>query len=266
MKPQDFGSEVVCSLMDDTQCQATGPCRDPHCVSDDVGCKDTPIPTLGCPASFNYTDSAFHFGCDHCNPYSDETCKAGNKCFTTERCIIMFCTFNLSVCVLHRCSEWDSGSVDQSSDYWRKLAVECTRFGTWVRLTGADGSDEDYVDVLGNDDTAPPQEPNCTPLPVEILKGVPDEEGADFLCDKELELAKDGIHLQIVAPNTCVLLCDFHLSMNLECRINDHGETKCFDEGEETPTEPDNIYCWVPPTPPTGGPTPPTTTPPTEKP
>ena len=72
------------------------------------------------------------------------------------------------------------------------------------------------------------------PLPVEILKGVPDEEGADFLCDKELELAKDGIHLQIVAPNTCVLLCDFHLSMNLECRINDHGETKCFDEGEET--------------------------------
>ena len=87
MKPQDFGSEVVCSLMDDTQCQATGPCRDPHCVSDDVGCKDTPIPTLGCPASFKYTDSAFHFGCDHCNPYSDETCEAGNKCFTTERCI-----------------------------------------------------------------------------------------------------------------------------------------------------------------------------------
>merc|ERR1712109_179452 len=24
----------------------------------------------GCPASFNYTDSAVHFGCDHCNPYS----------------------------------------------------------------------------------------------------------------------------------------------------------------------------------------------------
>ena len=176
----------------------------------------------------------------------------------------MFCTFDLNVCVLHRCSEWDSGNVDQSSDYWRKLAVECTRFGTWVRLAGADGSDEDYIDVLGNDDTAPPQEPNCTPLPVEILKGVPDEDGADFLCDKEL--TEDGIHLQIVAPNTCVLLCDFHLSMNLDCRISDEGETKCYDEGEETPTEPDNIYCWVPPTPPTGGSTPPTTTPPTEKP
>ena len=85
MKPQDFGKEVVCSLMDDTQCQATGPCGS-HCVSEDVGCKETPIPgPQDCPAAFEYTGSAFHFGCDKCNPYSEETCEQGNKCFTIER-------------------------------------------------------------------------------------------------------------------------------------------------------------------------------------
>ena len=71
--------------MNDEQCTATGPCGS-HCVSGDVGCKDTPIPgPQDCMAAFEYTDSAFHFGCDHCNPYSDATCEEGNKCFTTER-------------------------------------------------------------------------------------------------------------------------------------------------------------------------------------
>merc|ERR1719500_681213 len=141
-KVSNYGNEVVCSLMNDEQCTATGPCGT-HCVSGDVGCKDTPIPgPQDCPAEFAYTDSAFHFGCDHCNPYSDVTCEEGNKCFTTERC-----------------SEWDTEGLDPTSPYWRKLAIECTRFGTWARLAGSDGSDEDYVDVL-NDDAAP-AEPNC---------------------------------------------------------------------------------------------------------
>merc|ERR1712037_326443 len=94
-KVSNYGNEVVCSLMNDEQCTATGPCGS-HCVSGDVGCKDTPIPgPHECPAAFEYTDSAFHFGCDHCNPYSDATCEEGNKCFTTERC-----------------SEWDAAGLD----------------------------------------------------------------------------------------------------------------------------------------------------------
>merc|ERR1712210_408445 len=94
-------------------------------------------------------------------------------------------------------------------------------FGTWDRLAGSDGSAGDYTDVLNNH-TAP-TEPNCKPLPVEILPGVLTEEGADFLCD-------------------------FHLSMSLECQISEEGETKCYDEGDSNPTSADNIYCWVPPT------------------
>merc|ERR1719384_1130665 len=228
-KVSDWGKEVVCSLMDDTQCQTTGPCGS-HCVSGDVGCKETPIPgPQDCPAAFEYTDSAFHFGCDHCNPYSDATCEEGNTCFTTERC-----------------SEWDAAGIEEGSQYWRKLAIECTRFGTWARLAGSGGSDEDYTDVLNGD--AAPTEPNCKPLPVEILPGVLTEEGADFLCDSEPTLNDAGTHLEIVAPNTCVLLCDFHLSMSLDCQISDDGETECFDEGEDIPTSAENIYCWVPPT------------------
>jgi len=244
-KVSDFGKEVVCSLMDDTQCTATGPCGS-HCVSEDIGCKDTPIPgPKDCPAAFEYTDSAFHFGCDHCNPYSDETCEQGNKCFTTERC-----------------SEWDAEGVDPTSTYWRKLAIECTRFGTWARLAGSGGSDEDYGDILT--EGAAPTEPNCKPLPVEILPGVLTEEGADFLCDNEPTLNAAETHLEIVAPNTCVLLCDFHLSMSLDCQISKDGETKCYDEGDPNPTSADNIYCWTPPSPgpaPTAEPTtPPNTT------
>merc|ERR1712210_124928 len=228
-KVSNYGNEVVCSLMNDEQCTATGPCGS-HCVSGDVGCKDTPIPgPHDCPAEFEYTDSAFHFGCDHCNPYSDQTCEEGNKCFTTERC-----------------SEWDAAGIDPTSPYWRKLAIECTRFGTWARLDNSGGSDEDYVDVLH--DNAAPTEPNCKPKPIEILPAVLTEEGADFLCDNELTMNEDGTHLEIVAPNTCVLLCDFHLSMSLECQISEEGETKCYDEGDSNPTSADNIYCWVPPT------------------
>ena len=161
---------------------------------------------------------------------------------------------------IFRCSEWDSGSLDQNSDeYWRKLAIECTRFGNWARLTGADGADEDYDEVLNGSIESPeaPSEPNCKPLPIEILPGVRDEEGADFLCDNDLELNEAGTHLEIVAPNTCVLLCDFHLSMSLDCRIDEAGETKCYDDGDDDPTDPSNIYCW---TPPTAGPTATTTT------
>jgi len=247
-KVSDFGKEVVCSLMDDSQCQATGPCGS-HCVSEDVGCKETPIPgPQDCPASFEYTGSAFHFGCDKCNPYSEETCEQGNKCFTIERC-----------------SEWDVEGMDSTSPYYRKLAIECTRFGTWARLAGSGGSDEDYEDVLNG--TFAPNEPNCKPLPLEILPGVRDEEGADFLCDNEPTLNEAGTHLEIVAPNTCVLLCDFHLSMNLVCLISEEeGETECFDDGDTIPTSANDIYCWVPPTEgpaPTGttNPTTPTTTP-----
>merc|ERR1712130_689945 len=244
-KVSDFGTEVRCSLMDDTQCTATGPCGS-HCVSEDVGCKDTPIPgPQDCPAEFEYTDSAFHFGCDHCNPYSDATCEEGNKCFTIERC-----------------SEWEAEGVDPSSSYWRKLAIECTRFGTWDRLAGSGGSDDDYIDILH--DGAAPTEPNCKPQPVEILPGVLTEEGADFLCDNDLTLNDAGTHLEIVALNTCVLLCDFHLSMSLDCQISDAGETECYDEGDSNPTSADNIYCWVPPSegpaPTEPAPTEPTTT------
>merc|ERR1719500_1425745 len=229
-KLSDFGKTVVCSLMNDEQCTATGPCGS-HCVSGDVGCKDTPIPgPQDCPAAFEYTDSAFHFGCDHCNPYSDATCEEGNTCFTTERC-----------------SEWEAAGIEEGSQYWRKLAIECSRFGTWVRLAGAGGSDEDYADILNGD--AAPTEPNCKPKPIEILPGVLTEEGADFLCDNEPTWNEAGTHLEIVAPNTCVLLCDFHLSMSLECQFSDDGETECFDEGEDIPTSAENIYCWVPPTP-----------------
>merc|ERR1712130_603593 len=152
-KVSDWGKEVVCSLMD-----------------------DTPIPGP-------------HFGCDHCNPYSDETCEEGNKCFT-----------------IVRRSEWEAAGVDPESSYWRKLAIECTRFGTWDRLAGSGGSDDDYIDILHAG--AAPTEPNCKPQPVEILPGVLSEEGADFLCDNDLALNDAGTHYEIVAPNTCVLLCD----------------------------------------------------------
>merc|ERR1712130_10970 len=86
---------------------------------------------------------------------------------------------------------------------------------------------------------------------------------SDFLCDNGPTLNDAGDHLEIVAPNTCVLLCDFHLSMSLDCQISEEGETKCYDEGDPNPTSADNIYCWTPPSPgpgPTAEPTPPPTT------
>ena len=114
-------------------------------------------------------------------------------------------------------------------------------------MTGSDGTDEDYIDVLN--DNAAPKEPNCKPLPFEIPPGVLEEPEADFFCGTEPELNEAGTYLEIVAPNTCILICDFHLRMNLDCRISVNGETECYEEGDPSPVLAENIHCWVSPIP-----------------
>ena len=119
-----------------------------------------------------------------------------------------------------RCSAWDAEGVAEDAHDWRRLAITCGNTGKWAKTENSGGSAEDYDEVLGADGSDAPVEPSCRPEPVLIHPAVFEEDGADFLCDTEpTSDGKEPEHFEIVAPNTCILLCDFHLAMSLDCHI-----------------------------------------------
>merc|ERR1719427_1963498 len=227
-KADNQGVLHVCSLMNDQQCQDKGSCGS-HCESGDVGCPSSPYGP--CKGGVEYSGSPFNFACFDVDIYSAETVPEGTKCWTTERC-----------------SGWEAEGVANGTHDWRRLAIPCGNTGTWAKTNNSGGSDEDYLAVLGADGAEAPVEPTCEPEPVLIHHAVFEEDGADFLCDTEpTSDGGDPEYFQIVAPNTCILLCDFHLAMSLDCRITSQGTTGCYEDGAEAPVDPGNIYCWVPP-------------------
>merc|ERR1719427_1099411 len=203
-KADNQGVLHVCSLMNDKQCQDKGSCGS-HCESGDVGCPSSPYGP--CKGGVEYSGSPFNFACFDVDIYSAETVPEGTKCWTTERC-----------------SGWEAEGVANGTHDWRRLAITCGNTGTWGRAENSGGSDEDYLAVLGADGAEAPVEPTCEPESVLIHHAVFEEDGADFLCDTEpTSDGGDPEYFQIVAPNTCILLCDFHLAMSLDCRITSQG-------------------------------------------
>ena len=76
--------------------------------------------------------------------------------------------------------------------------------------------------------------------------------GAQLSCTTPDQDSEDTTYT-IVAPNKCVLLCDFHLGLTIEGRLNEEGEFVFLivETGEDITDHGDWVTCWGRPTTPT---------------
>ena len=138
--------------------------------------------------------------------------------------------------------------------WWRTLAVRCngeTDPGQWQQLDDADGNGNDYMEVIGPGGSGLDTDHVClggdTPLILAIPKEPNLADGAELVCDTpDANEDADDATYEIKAPNKCVLLCDFHLGMTIESRLNEGGEYEFVDQdGTVIPADQGaTVRCW----------------------
>eukprot|EP00091_Calanus_sinicus_P017074 TRINITY_DN36855_c0_g1_i1.p3 TRINITY_DN36855_c0_g1~~TRINITY_DN36855_c0_g1_i1.p3 ORF type:complete len:104 (-),score=34.08 TRINITY_DN36855_c0_g1_i1:32-343(-) len=99
------------------------------------------------------------------------------------------------------------------------------------------GSSELSAGMIGEDGTI--IEPECTsacqPL---LLTEYAKDDWADLICDEPLP-EDDTLR----PPNSCILLCDNHLKMSIDCVLTGEGERE-WQKGDGTPIEEDeDVKC-----------------------
>ena len=113
----------------------------------------------------------------------------------------------------------------------------------WVFNPVAGGKEDDYIDVLGTvpvlttpsgeykvmgenflDGTKAIKEPFCTGggVTLRIPKENIQQPGVQLVCDTTV--IPDDTNFDILAPNTCLLLCDYQLGMTIESVWKDEIE------------------------------------------
>merc|ERR1712126_597985 len=90
-------------------------------------------------------------------------------------------------------------------------------------------------------------EPRTVGQPNDVLTVNPTKTGGLLNCENLVTTTPTGEY-QITPPNTCILLCDFHLGMTIKGKLNDRGyyEFTKVETGEIiTQDNVDNqIKCW----------------------
>jgi len=225
--------DKVCSLMHDDQCTVYEACTG-HCRTGDEGCagdEPAPSPNTPCAAPIVFDPVSIHWACFNTgnnSPYDPATTSlpAGTSCLTVQRCV-----------------DWENGTTTEQDPLWRKLHVTCDGTeGKWI-ATGTDGKEADYNEVLG-EGTAAITEHECKggDVTLEVPRSQLGE-GADLLCDNPD--TDGGDTYTITAPNTCVLLCDLHLGMTIESRLDANGEVAFHRDGaEEVFDDVSLVKCW----------------------
>ena len=54
----------------------------------------------------------------------------------------------------------------------------------------------------------------------------------------------DGTQYTITAPNHCLLLCDLHIGMTINGRLNENGEYIFVDGAGDEITDAATVICW----------------------
>merc|ERR1711862_186474 len=135
----------------------------------------------------------------------------------------------------HRCVDWNAGTLSETQTLWRKLRVFC------------DGGDDDYTGgVLGDDGSGAILEHLCVggdtaPTLVVDLGAAGNGVGADLVCD--VEGTMNGNEYTIAAPNHCLLLCDLHIGMTINGKLEENGEYVFRDQDDNKITAAE-VICW----------------------
>jgi len=238
--------KLMCTFLASDQCQYFSECSN-SCECEDVGCPGSQIgttepPKKACKAPIVYHPGAAWirwtcFSIDHPDlgsPYNPDTVlHAGTMCETT-----------------HKCADWEGEEA-------RKLKVRCDGvteadgdFGHWVPnqqvadQANYDGVLGDGSDVIAEHECKGGENPTTLEVTLADM-GV----GGDLSCEIP-DTDEDPLTFTITAPNKCVLLCDYHLAMVIEGRLNDEGEFKFYvaDSDPEVEINDSNvgekIKCW----------------------
>ena len=122
--------------------------------------------------------------------------------------------------------------------------------GKWVSDQPV-GDQANYDDVLG-DGNGVIAEHKCKggDNPAKLVVTIADMgNGGELSCEIP-DADEDPLTFTITAPNECVLLCDYHLAMVVEGRLDDEGEFKFYvtNVDPEVEVDQDNvgeiIKCW----------------------
>lgn len=232
--------EKHCTLL--KSCDTFEYCPEGTCQCGDVGCngegeEGEPADEKTCEPKTEFHPSAdfpkttyIRWGCSPSNPYSDDPVTANTFCRTT-----------------HKCYKWSPITDD--------LQVTCDGdTGKWKPDGEVPAGMEDfYAQALGGadpnyDGSVALKELECEPDPTKHFLTVNVEGTGGLLRCEVPDPSGTPTDYTINAPNTCILLCDFHLGMTIEGALSKEGDyvfTKI--ETGETITQEDvanQIKCW----------------------
>merc|ERR1712142_382982 len=205
-----------------------------HCESGQIACyrNKTEIKDCTIPAKIEYVPDGFHIVCEDVdlldiNLYSDKfvepnTVPGDPVCRTTRKC-----------------AEWHDHDNDLDNPYRRKSAIKCDgTAGEWITADNS-GNPDAKEDMLDGDQVKEPDCPTkCKDLP---LTKYTEQYWADLICDPPLgedHKLKDND----VYTNSCILTCDFHFKMTIDCNFMKDGEKEWTDNHGKIVTDQD-VQC-----------------------
>merc|ERR1719481_325545 len=211
--------DTRCSLQ--TECgEGDQYCGKPYCVSGELGCDDegNEIQDCSLTSPTEWNSNKFHVICTDVhygdvNIYSQDT--AGNPIPGGTVCS-----------TVRMCSAWDSQTEDET--YYRKLAVMCNgKTGEWVARDDTGSKEESGKMVEEQGKIAEPECPvRCEEL--ELTKYA-EQSWADLICDFPLTDGNKLVDTEEDGTNSCILLCDNHLQMSIDCGFIGEGEKHWHD-------------------------------------
>merc|ERR1719419_10736 len=234
-------NKAYCYLQ--TKCDdAVGDCLDPfYCKSGQVDCYDdgTEIVPCGLTKSTEYNPGEFHIICTDedlgdINPYFDEakgplTVPGDVKCETVRRC-----------------DAWDD-QPNVNDVYWRKAAIKCNgghddraTAGSWIQMSNTGSTDASNEMI--NNNLKQLKEPECGTRCKDLtLTQFGSQYWADLICDPALETPYT-LQDKIERTDSCMLLCDNHLKMTIDCTFMGNGE-KYWNNNHGTVLTDDDVMC-----------------------
>jgi len=208
----------TCSL----QSTCPGPdgfCENDDCISGEVNCDENCQPASPCSLGKTlWTHDKFHVTC------VDKGAPGGDIDIYEKAQVLAHDT----VCsTVRKCSAWeDPASVN--NDYFRRLAVQCAN-GVWSARPDA-GSEVKSTAMVAETDKITEQEceAECTPLVITDKH----QYWSSLVCDTPL-----GEDKTLNDGNSCILLCDNHFYMTIDCEYDREGNKAWRDAAGEVLTD-----------------------------
>merc|ERR1711892_307930 len=211
-----------CSLQ--TSCGSPDPWCDEsnyHCSTGQIGCTEEGEPepkSCSLSEATVYTKNKFHVVCldlsglvGEINIYDDTmigNIPPNTVCMTSRRC-----------------AAWPEQDYTPKADYYRKLAVYCDGTdGSW-QVREDSGSADLSGEMIKTKTTIVEQDCSSAndPCPNLNLSHIGDP-GFSLICDYPLQ---DNT---LSDPNSCILLCDNHWTMAIDCGLSEMGDKTWLDD------------------------------------